>query len=121
VRAAVRLGVALWLAATLVGCIAPPAPKYTPTVTGVLTRNELSSGVRTGSAAVAGQFVLMRDGQTTFSKAFAAEHEWESSFIGAIAIPFAIDNYTATVQQLLGELFADPDFTSALHASGSSP
>jgi hypothetical protein len=89
-------------------------------LSGVLTRNELDCGIKTGSAAVGGKFSLTRNGQTTFSKAFVAEHEWESSFIGAVAIPMAIDNYTATVQQLLGKLFADSEFVAALHSDGTT-
>jgi hypothetical protein len=31
-----------------------------------------------------------------------------------VAIPAAIDNYSTTVQKLLGELLSDPDFIASL-------
>jgi hypothetical protein len=83
-------------------------------ISGVLTRNELDTGVKTGTAAVGGEFSLTRGSTVCFKKTLVAQHHWESSIIGAVAIPTAIDNYSTTVQKLLGELFSDSDFIAAL-------
>lgn len=43
-------------------------------------------------------------------------HEWPSAFMGAIAIPDAINQYTQMYSRLLEKLFADeelPDISSA--------
>jgi len=90
-------------------------------LSGVLTRNELSSGIGTGTAAVGAEFSLTRNNEVCFKKTLLAEHKWDSSFIGAVAIPAAFSNYPTTVQKLLGELFADPDFIAAVGASTGSP
>lgn len=90
-------------------------------ISGVLTRNELSSGVGTGTATVGAEFALTRNNEVCFKKTLVAEHKWDSSFIGAVAIPAAFGNYPTTVQKLLGELFADPDFITAVRASTGSP
>lgn len=90
-------------------------------ISGVLTRNELSSGIGTGTAKVGAEFALTRNNAVCFKKTLLAEHEWDSSFIGAVAIPAAFGNYPTTVQKLLGQLFADPDFVAAVRASNSSP
>jgi hypothetical protein len=96
--------------------------EHSPLVlSGVLTRNELSTGMGKGSASVGGEFVLARDSQTCYRKTLLAHHEWDSSFFGAVAIPAAIDNYPTTVQMLLNELFSDPDFVSALRTGSPSP
>ena len=42
-------------------------------------------------------------------------------FIGAIAIPAAVQGYAATVQVLLGELFADPAFKQATDPAPAQP
>ena len=101
------------------------AARYDPSselrISGVLTRNELNTGIKTGSATVGGEFSLTRGNTVCFKKTLVAEHQWESSFIGAVAIPAAIDNYSTTVQKLLGELFSDPDFTAALQPMGGTP
>jgi hypothetical protein len=86
-------------------------------LSGVLTRNELSSGVGTGTAAVGAAFALTRNNQVCFKKTLVAEHHWDSSFIGAVAIPAAFNNYPTTVQKLLNELFADSDFIAAVRAA----
>jgi hypothetical protein len=83
-------------------------------LSGVLTRNELATNIGTGKCTVGAEFSLSRDGKVLFKKTLLAEHEWESSFVGAIAIPAAINNYSTTVQQLLGKLFSDPDFNAAV-------
>ena len=69
---------------------------------------------KTGTASVGGEFSLAKNGAVVFKKSFVAKHQWESSFIGAVAIPAAIDNYSTTVQKLLGELLSDPDFIASL-------
>ena len=83
-------------------------------LSGVLTRNELATNIGTGKCTVGAEFSLSRDGQVLYKKTLLAEHEWKSSFIGAIAIPAAINNYSTTVQQLLGKLFSDPEFNAAM-------
>jgi hypothetical protein len=84
-------------------------------ITGTLTQNELSTGVKTGSTKIGADFTMTRNGSVCFEKSLVASHEWESSFMGAIAIPAAINNYPTGVQTLLGMLFADPDFIAALN------
>lgn len=89
-------------------------------ISGVLTRNELSSGMSTGTASVGAEFALTRNNQVCFKKTLVADHKWDSSFIGAIAIPAAFDNYPTTVQKLLGQLFADPDFVAAVRSANAT-
>jgi hypothetical protein len=90
-------------------------------ISGVLTRNELSTGASTGTASVGAEFALTRNDQVCFKKTLVAEHKWESSFIGAVAIPAAFNNYPTAVQKLLGKLFADPDFIAAVSSASGSP
>lgn len=86
----------------------------TTRISGVLLANELdASGTRTGEASVRARFVVTRDGVVAYDKPLQADHEWESSFIGALAVPMAMENYVATVQKLIGLLVADPEFVEA--------
>lgn len=83
-------------------------------LSGTLTDNRLdSNGFSVGHAWLGARFVLKREGQVVYDKTHNAEHEWESSFIGAIAIPAAMEGYSATMQKLTGLLFADPAFIEA--------
>ena len=89
-------------------------PKANLEISGVLLRNELEAGISTGTAAVEGQFVVRRNGEVRYDKVKRGSKEWESSFAGPVALPKAIQNYPLTVQALLTELYADPEFQAAL-------
>jgi hypothetical protein len=83
-------------------------------LTGIVEKNYLSAaGFITNDAEVTVRFKVADGARTTFEKALTAKHEWESSFLGGIAIPRAIQNYVVTVQMLLNKLYADPDFAGA--------
>ncbi|HVI59816.1 MAG TPA: hypothetical protein VM619_13230 [Luteimonas sp.] len=85
-----------------------------------LTGNSIDSGgigSSKGEASVSARFVLSREGVVRYDRTLTARHQWDSSFIGAIAIPAAIDNYPAAVQKLVERLFSDPDFERAQDAT----
>ncbi len=88
-------------------------------VSGTLTGNELDgSGFSTGHAKVSARFVVVRQQTKVYDKELTATHQWDSSFVGAIAIPAAMQNYTTAVQKLIGLLIADPDFVKASNDGG---
>jgi hypothetical protein len=90
-------------------------PNANTEIDGVLIRNELDgSGISVGTADIEAQFIVRRNGAVRFDKVKSAHHEWESSFVGANAIPAAAQNYPVVVQTLISKLFADPDFIAAL-------
>lgn len=83
-------------------------------LSGTLTQNQLdANGLSVGDATVGARFVLTRDGEVIYNEVHSVDHQWESSFIGALAIPAAMQGYSATVQKLIGQLFADPAFVEA--------
>jgi hypothetical protein len=83
-------------------------------INAVLTRNSLEAGADKGLAEVAARFTVTEGGKVLYDKEQVGKRDWESSFIGAVAIPRAVQNYGAAVQNLLARLFADPDFKKAL-------
>lgn len=83
-------------------------------LTGVLVKNHLTAaGMQVNESDLQVRFRLAQGESTLYEKLIQAQSQWESSFLGAIAIPRALDNYVATIQKLLGNLFADPDFVRA--------
>jgi len=97
---------------TAAGKLDPAAPRA---INAVLTVNRLdTSGINVGEAEVAARFSLTEGGRVLYEKEHAVKREWESSFMGPIAIRSALINYGATVQKLVGRLFADPEFAAAL-------
>lgn len=91
------------------------APGASTEVSGVLIRNELNTGLAvTGEGLIEARFVVRRDGQIRFDKVMVARIEWDSSFVGAIAIPRAQQEYARLVGKLVTETFTDADFVAAL-------
>jgi len=83
-------------------------------IDGTLLRNELNAGAGTGSATLETHFTVTRRGARIYDKSLTVVHKWDSSFMGAIAIPAAVQNYVGAVQKLLQKFLTDPDFVRAL-------
>ena len=84
-------------------------------MSGCATHNKLNAaGASTGNSKVAARFAVSRSGKVVYDKLITAQREWSSSFIGAIAIPEAINQYTHMYTRLIEQLFGDEEFTTAL-------
>lgn len=84
-------------------------------VTGVLLKNDIAAGgFSTNSGEIEASFVVVNDGQERYRRTHRAETTWDSSFVGAVAIPKAQVQYPVLVQKLLGQLFSDAAFAAAL-------
>jgi hypothetical protein len=90
------------------------APDAQIEVTGALLKNDISIPVSTGTADITAGFTVTRGGTVRYDRSKSIHETWDSSFIGAIAIPRAQEEYPVMVQKLLAELYADPDFIQAL-------
>jgi hypothetical protein len=83
-------------------------------VQGLLTDSSVSAGIADGTASLGAKFSLLREGKTVFEKTLTVHSEWGSSFVGAIAIPGAINQYSSLYDKLVLHLLADEDFKRAL-------
>ena len=83
-------------------------------IAGELTDSMVDAAIGTGTARLGAHFTVTRDGKTVFDKTLTVDSKWDSSFIGAVALPAAINQYTAQYKTLAGKLFADADFQKAL-------
>ncbi len=84
-----------------------------------LLENELSAGVSTGEVRLGAAFQVVNGGRTVYQKTHRVLHQWESSFMGPVAIPAAVNNYGAGVQKLLQAVFSDPDFRSSTRVAAT--
>ena len=91
-------------------------PKSKIVIEGQLTDSMVDAGMSTGKGRLAAKIQVRRDGRTLFDKEVVAEASWESSFVGAIALPAAINQYGALYKTLVGKLFDDTEFKRALAA-----
>jgi len=90
-------------------------PKSRIVVTGVLLKNDIAAGsIVTNSGEIEASFVVAKDGKEVYRRTHRAEASWESSFVGAVALPRAMAQYPLLVQKLLGTLFSDAAFAAAL-------
>ena len=91
-------------------------------ISGHLDHNELNAGgLSTNDGRIAATFVVTRsDGTIAYQKQLDAEAKWESGFLGAEAIPKAIDQYTTLYKTLLNRLFQDSEFQASLQTIRSA-
>jgi len=83
-------------------------------IEGQLADSRVDAAVSYGTARLAARFVVTKSGRIVFEKELAVDSTWESSFMGAVAIPAAMDNYGALYKALIAKLVDDPDFRRAL-------
>jgi hypothetical protein len=84
-------------------------------ISGALLKNDVDiGGFVSGSAVVEARVVVKKDGQIRYDKVMSAATNFDSHFVGAIAIPRGAQNYPLVVQKFLAALYADPDFIAAL-------
>ncbi|HEY4082195.1 MAG TPA: hypothetical protein VGM81_16005 [Burkholderiaceae bacterium] len=83
-------------------------------ITGQLLDSMVDAGLSVGKARLAARFVVTRKGKTVYDKELADESTWPSSFAGPVALPEAINRYSAQYQTLVIKLVEDPDFRAAM-------
>jgi len=97
---------------SLAGKLAPDAQIE---VTGALQRNDINAaGFGTATGDVEARFIVTRGGTVRYDQVKSIHDEWDSSFMGSVAIPRAQARYPVMVQKLLAALYADPAFLQAL-------
>jgi hypothetical protein len=89
--------------------------KSTVEISGTLLKNDIAAGgFSTNSGEIEARFVVKLDGVERFQAVKRAQASWESSFVGAIAVPKAQQEYALLVQKLISLLLADAQFVAAL-------
>ena len=91
------------------------APTAEIEISGVMTNNDLdASGIVTGDGELAARIIVKRGDATLFDKPVVAKTTWDSSFVGAVAIPRAIAEYPRLVSEFVSVLLRDKDFVAAI-------
>ncbi|WP_374583427.1 hypothetical protein [Pseudoduganella sp.] len=83
-------------------------------INGTLMDSMLDPAIGTGKGQLQARFVVKRADVVKYDRSLAVASEWDSSFIGAVAIPAAVQNYQLLYRKLVSQLFDDPDFRKAL-------
>jgi hypothetical protein len=88
---------------------------------GLLTDSNESDGMSEGHAELAAKFTLTKGGKVIFEKDLSVDAHWDSNFVGAVAIPDAINNYASLYDKLAIRLFEDKDFAAAASGMAALP
>lgn len=84
-------------------------------VSGTIIGTDIETGAgSTAQAWLEAEIVVSGNGTERYRRVLRADHRWESSFVGAIAIPLAFQAYPQLVERFLSQLYADIAFTHAL-------
>lgn len=91
---------------------------YDPTssseIAGELIESRVDAAIETGTARLAARFKVTRAGEPVYDRVLDVDARWGSSFIGAVAIPEAMNHYGALYKALVAKLIDDPDFRRVL-------
>lgn len=79
-----------------------------------LTESALDAAIGTGTGSLGARFTVTRAGKQVYNKTLRVQQSWESSFVGAVALPEAINRYGSFHKLLIGQLFDDAEFRAAL-------
>ena len=80
----------------------------------MLTKNNIDPAIAHGTGDLAAVFSVTKTGTKVYEREITAHKEWLSSFIAAYAIPNAVNAYPQMVNDLITNLFHDPDFITAI-------
>jgi hypothetical protein len=84
------------------------------TVNGQLLDSDLRGGMApTNSARLSARFEVVRDGAIAYRREISVEDQWESVYLGVIAVPASINHYTELHRKIVGVLLKDPEFAKA--------
>lgn len=83
-------------------------------ISGVILENDIETGASEAKGHISAQVVVTDNGKVLFDKKLTATHQWASSFIGAVAIPRARDNYPFVVREFIFKLIEDEEFQKAM-------
>ncbi len=86
----------------------------TNVITGTMTSSVLNANIGTGEGKLGARFVVTRAGAVKYDRELNVDSSWESSFVGAVAIPLAANNYEGMYRKLITKLLDDADFRKAL-------
>lgn len=89
-------------------------PESKTSIGGELTKSTVDAGASQGTATLGARFKVQRGGSTVYDKELVENDSWPSSFVGAVAIPDAINHYTALYRRLVARLLKDEAFTAAV-------
>lgn len=84
-------------------------------VTGQLVENNVDiNGFSVGEGIIKVNFIVTKANDIVFEKQITGENEFESSFLGSVAIANGQLSYVELTQNLIHALFADPEFVEAI-------
>lgn len=80
-------------------------------ISGSLLENSVDAmGFTVGVANISARFVVDKSGETVYNKTISIRYEWPSSFVGAVAIPNAQNNYPEAIKKLIFKFMRDQEF-----------
>jgi len=86
----------------------------TTIVSGELTDSRIDVPTGTASATVAARFTVTRGGATLYVKELRARTTWASGFVGAEAVPMAVNHYEQLYRQLVASFLGDAELQAAV-------
>lgn len=89
-------------------------PNSNISIEGQLTNSEIDAPIGKSFVVLAAKFKVLREGSTAYDKELSVRKDFESPFLGATAIPEAINKYSQLYRRLINKLLKDQSFINAV-------
>lgn len=87
----------------------------TTRIDATILKNDIDvSGISTGTGMMAVNLKISKQGSIALDQNYAANTQFDSSFMGAVAAPIGEAEYPKLVRALLQQVYADPAFIKAV-------
>ena len=89
-------------------------PKSTTRIDAIIFKNDMEAGVSTGHGVMEVMWTIKKEGVRTFEKVYVANIQFESAFVGGMALDRGLAQYPNLVRALLRNVYGDPAFIKAV-------
>jgi hypothetical protein len=84
-------------------------------ISATLLKNDVSiASFSIGEADLSANFIVTKQDKKIYEKVHSIHHEWDSSFVGQIAIENALNNYPIAMQKLIDNFLLDEELKQVL-------
>ena len=90
-------------------------------ISGQLTQSHVNTGGNESEGLLGARFIVSRGGQIVYDREHVVTSQWPSNFIGAIAIPDAMDHYNALYPAIVSDLLRNEEFRRAVRGPAPAP
>ena len=89
-------------------------PTSTTRIDAIIFKNDIAAGISTGTGVMEVMLTIKKKGKRTFEKTYVANIQFESAYLGNMALNRGLAQYPNLVRELLRQVYRDSAFIKAV-------